>query len=224
MAKEHIALILALIYPFLLLLDLKALRGRKAGGEAPLISEIICLATPFASLFYREHFWQTIVYFLLPLNVYFFAVGFAITRWRRVEYNQSVNAVALAGGYFISALIYYLAFDQGPLVTEPVKETGPMSQPGWYWGYWLPFVVILCSSILTVALNRESWIFRLGVFLLVTPFFAHYALWTMASATLAYFYACSSIAKKQDNQAYFAAFLIYMMGQLSTLIIYAIFF
>jgi hypothetical protein len=224
MAKEHIALILALIYPFFLLLDLKTLRARKAGGEAPLISEIICLATPFASLFYREHFWLTIVYFLLPLNDYFFAASFAITRWQKIEYNQSVNAVALAGGYFLSTLIYYLAFDQGPLTTEALNETGSMPQQGWHWSYWLPFAGILCAAVLTVVINRESWIFPLGVCLLIAPFFAHYCLWAMSLATLAYFYVCSSVAKKQDNQAYFAAFLIYMMGQFATLIIYAIFF
>jgi hypothetical protein len=77
---------------------------------------------------------------------------------------------------------------------------------------------------MTAAANRESWVFPLGIILLLLPFFAFYTLLAMLLATVTYFFTCIRIANKQNNQAYFAAFMIYMMGQLAALIIYAVFF
>ncbi|HRH76255.1 MAG TPA: hypothetical protein PK129_02820 [Cellvibrionaceae bacterium] len=224
MKIELAALILALIYPIVLLPEFKALRMRAPEDETFAFSDIICATTPFWALYFHENFWQAIVYFVLPLNAYCVAIGFALARWKKLNFFLLINPAAVAGGYMLSILIYYLAFDQGSLATESVKATG--SAPGsiLYWSYWLPFVVILGAGAMTAAANRERWVFPLGIILLLTPFFAFYTLWGMLLATVIYFFTCISIANKQDNQAYFAAFMIYMMGQLATLIIYAIFF
>lgn len=224
MTKELAAIILALIYPIVLLLEFKALRMRAPEDETFVFSDIICATIPFWALYFHEHFWQTIVYFALPLNAYCIAIGGVAARWKKLELFLLINPFAVAGGYMLSTLIYYLAFDHGSLATESVKATGSPPDSILYWSYWLPFVAILGAGAMTAAANRESWVFPLGIILLLLPFFAFYTLLAMLLATVTYFFTCIRIANKQNNQAYFAAFMIYMMGQLAALIIYAVFF
>ncbi len=224
MTKELAAIILALIYPMVLLLEFKALRNRTPENETFAFSDIICATTPFWALYFHEQFWQAIVYFVLPLNAYCIAIGLALARWKKISFFLLINPAAVAGGYMLSILIYYLAFDHGSLATESVKATGSPPDSILYWSYWLPFVAILGAGAMTAAANRESWVFPLGIILLLLPFFAFYTLLAMLLATVTYFFTCIRIANKQNNQAYFAAFMIYMMGQLAALIIYAVFF
>jgi hypothetical protein len=197
---------------------------RAPEDETFVFSDIICATTPFWALFFHEQFWQAIVYFALPLNAYCIAIGLALARWKKISFFLLINPAAVAGGYMLSILIYYLAFDHGSLATESVKATGSSPDSILYWSYWLPFVLILGAGAMTAAANRESWVFPLGIILLLLPFFAFYTLLAMLLATVTYFFTCIRIANKQNNQAYFAAFMIYMMGQLAALIVYAVFF
>lgn len=224
MTIELAAIILALSYPLALLLEFKALRLRTPENQTFAFSEMICATTPFWALYFHENFWQTLVYFALPLNAFCLATGFALARWKTLNFFLVINPAAVAGGYVLSMLIYYLGFDHGPMAAESVKATGTSPETIRYWSYWLPFAIILGAGALTVAVNRESWVLPLGIVLLIIPFFAFYTLWTMLLATVTYFFTCVRIANKQDNQAYFAAFIMYMMGQFASLIIYAIFF
>jgi hypothetical protein len=223
MTIEYLALGLALIYLPLLLVDLKNLQRQQERTETSVLSDTVCLLTPFASLGYHEQFWHSILYFLLPLNIYYLVASMAIRRWRKIAFDPSVNLIAVGGGYLMSAIMYYLAFNQGPLVADAVQTAAP-SQPFWQWRLWLPFAAILAAAAATCVANRESWIFPLGITLLIIPFFASHALWAMACAALAYFYVCYSQAKKHDNHGLFVAFIFYLFGQFTALIIYAVLF
>ena len=219
-----IFLALAVIYPLLLVWDTRTLIDPKTGSyKSHRLGDSIMVFTPFITLFYHDHFWQAVLFYLIPFNCYCALLTYVFYRWKKIEFSREIIFMNGTGGATLTLIAYYLFFHEGALDDEPVAAANEMQTNHAWWAWW-PFAVVLFSGGLTALLNSEKMLWVLAGILLVLPFFSHHPLWAMALASLVFLLVCLSLAERQSNGAYVALFMFYMMAQMVTLIIYAVLF
>ncbi len=222
----YLILILATIYPLLLFLDYKSLRDPETGSyKSQYASDSLALFSPFAALYFHDFFWQALLYYFVPLHLYFVVLAWAVKR--KVENFPPFEMIKVigSGSFILTIIIYYLFFHQG-LLTEPKAETPTetvqvVNHPWWVW--W-PFAGIVLSAWITALINSEKLILVLGLVLLILPYFSHHPLWAMLLTVFAMFWCCFSMAQKQGNSAYVAFLMFYLLAQTGSVVVYAIFF
>lgn len=214
---------LFILYPLLLVWDLRSMGDPDSGNQKPhSLSDSLVLFAPFLALFYHDHFWSVLVCYFLPFQLYCFLVAYGLRRWKETDALRQMSAINGIGSLMLTLITYYLFFHEGAL-TEDVVTT-PNNEDANHWWSWWPFALIVVAGWLTAALNSEKLIWVLGVVFLVVPFFSHHPLWAMALASLAFLLVCFSLAEQQGNGAYVAFVFFYMLAQMGALIIYAVLF
>jgi len=229
----HLTLILAAIYPFLLAWDHKKGKDPATGEyKSRRISDSFTLFVPFAVLYYHEAFWHNLMFYFIPLYVYFLLLAWIAQKKFQLASAFDMLLIMSGGSFMLSIIGYYIFFHQGVLAPEPeVVEVTEQGQTG-LWVWW-PIVTAILSAVGGVILLKimggksEKLLFPVALILLVLPFFSHHPYWAMLLSTGLFFYFCITAAKQGDSTgagAYFAFFFFYMMAQMATLIVYAIVF
>lgn len=222
MTLIYLIIILAVVYPFLLFWDFKTMRDPETGDyKSHFLSDSLALFAPFAALLYHENYWQVLLFYFVPLHLYFVGLAWLLKR-KFVEFPsfEMISTVA-SGSFILSIIAYYLFFHQGAMAEAPKEVVQTIDHPWWIW--W-PFAGIVLSAWITALINSEKLIWALGMVLLILPYFSHHPLWAMLSTVVAMFWCCFSMAQKQGNSAYVAFLMFYLLAQVGSLIVYAIFF
>lgn len=221
MSIQMVAIFVALLYPALLGWDVKnQLRPKEGGQNFRQLSENVPLFIPFIALYYHDFFWQALIYYVAPLFAYCYLLAWAVQRWKKVDSPVELLFVAAVGGNILVIVLYYLIFHTGSAAPDVTAQQADTHS----WWIWWPFGVIGLASVLVAQLNSEKMLLGLASVLLLAPYFSHHPLWAMLAAIAAFLWVCFSLAQKQGNSAYVAAFYFYMLAQFGSLAMWAIFF
>ncbi len=202
----HLTLILAAIYPFLLFWDYRTARNPETSEyKAQRISESLTLFAPFALLYYHEAFWHNLMFYFIPLYIYFLLLALVMQKKFKLASAFDMLLVVSGGSFMLSMIGYYIFFHQGALAPEPeVVEIIEHTQTGlWIWWPLVAAILAAISSVILLKIVSEKMhavlLFSLAFVLLVLPFFSHHPYWAMLLATGLFFYTALAAAKQSGS-------------------------
>lgn len=228
----HLTLILALVYPFLLFLDCRAIRkADKGNSPSQRASDSLTLVTPFALLYYHEAFWHNLIFYFVPLYLYFLSLAWIAQRKFRLESACAMLLVLMGGNFMLAIIGYFIFFHEGSLAPEKEVVETVVETPTSLWAWWPIAAGVLSAVIARVILqyrkNTETLLLPLAPVFLILPFFSHHPYWAMLLNTVMFFYVLGVAAQKSGSGgagAYSAFFIFYLMAQFFALIVYAVLF
>jgi hypothetical protein len=230
----HLTLILAAIYPLLLFWDYRTARNPETGEyKAQRISESLTLFAPFALLYYHEAFWHNLMFYFIPLYIYFLLLALVMQKKFKLASAFDMLLVVSGGSFMLSMIGYYIFFHQGAFAPAPeVVETIEQTQTGlWIWWPLAAAILAAVSIVILLKIISEKMhavlLFSLAFVLLVLPFFSHHPYWAMLLSTVLFFYTAFAAAKQSGSSgsgAYAALFFFYMLAQFFALMVYAFLF
>lgn len=229
----YLTLILAAIYPFLLFWDIRTARDPETGEyKSQRIIDSFAMFAPFALLYYHDAFWHNLIFYFIPLYLYFLLLAWIAQKKFQLMSAFAMLSVVSGGSFMLSIIGYYIFFHQGTLAPEPeVVKTIEQNQKG-LWVWW-PILAAILSALIVVALLKTmgekmaTLLFPLAGVLLILPFFSHHPYWSMILGTGLFFYSAMVAAGQNGTTgagAYSALFFIYLMAQFFALIVYALLF
>lgn len=229
----YLTLILGAIYPFLLCWDVRTARNPETGEyQSQRISDTFTVLAPFALLYYHEYFWHNLIFYFIPLYVYFLLLAWIAQKKFQLASAFEMLLVVSAGSFMLNIIGYYIFFHQGALAPEPeVAQNIEQPQKG-LWVWWPILAAVLSTLTIVVLLKKlgekvATLLFPLALVLLILPFFSHHPYWTMIVGTGLFFYSAATAAGQNGTTgagAYSALFFIYVMAQFFALIVYALLF
>ncbi len=229
----YLTLILAAIYPFLLFWDHRTARNPETGEyKAQRISDSFALFAPFALLYYHEAFWHNLIFYFIPLYVYFLLLAWVMQKKFKLASAFDMLLSLSVGSFMLVIIGYYIFFHQGVLAPEDevVKVVEPNQMGLWiWWPIAAAILSVVMGSVLLKVIGEkaEKLLFYVAFILLILPFFSHHPYWAMLLSTGLFFCFCLFAAKQGDSTgsgAYAALFYFYLLAQMMALIVYAIFF
>jgi hypothetical protein len=230
----QLALILAAIYPFLLFWDHRTARNPETGEyKAQRISDSFTLFAPFALLYFHENFWHNLIFYFIPLYVYFLSLAWVMQKKFHLASAFDMLLSVGVGSFVLVIIGYYIFFHKGALSTVESKAPALHDTDEINWLIWWPIPLVTITVLTAVLMFKkigeraEILLFPVALVLLVVPFFSHHPYWLMMLSTLLFFYLCVFAAKQcgSDGKAAYSAILFfYMMAQMAALIIYAVLF
>jgi hypothetical protein len=224
----HLILIMALAYPLLLILDCRALA--KADKDSQRASDSLTLVTPVALLYYHEAFWHNLIFYFIPLYLYFLLLAWIAQKKFRLESAVVMLLVLMGGSFVLSTIGYFMFFHEGSLAAEKEVVETVVETPTSLWVWW-PIaagvvLAIIATTIFKFRKNTEALLIPIALVFLTLPFFSHHPYWAMLLNTVLFLYSMGVAAEKSGSGAgaYSAFFFFYLLAQFGALIVYAVLF
>lgn len=236
--------IFAALFPLLIYIDYKRRLSQKENyDENGNMIDMLLVFSPFAIFFYTDAFWSNLLYYYLPLWLYFGAALFVAKKKGWCPHGLSLYPIRVSSGLVVVFLGYYLFFHDGMAADAPVEsvvndlqpEEGEGSGFALLKSYWA-FGAIVVIGLLTLLLKRvdktaNQQLFTLSLWLMtfglpVLPFFSPHYWWAMLATLISYAMVISRLSKSAGSEggAYFAFFYFYLLAAAGSVILYAVLF